>query len=330
MRKSYKKYYFFSIGIILQISVILVVIEFFFMLYPSHSIKKWNYSEEEAGKTKFHGLELEGQFNSMGLRDKEYSFDHEHYRVLALGDSFTYGLWLKNSNSWPKKAEQYLHNNGYNAVKILNGGIPGLDTKKEYEFFRNYSYRYKPNMVIIGFLINDASYLCSNYEAVDLKKKLDSFWKNAKNRCGLYTLNYIRFAYLKYKLTKATIKEYSDPYDRESASFQQCKKAFLDFKELSKNNNFELVVVIYPMLVQLNKNYPFNNIHKKMEKFFKEAEIEAYDLTPAFYGYPDTDLWISDQDSHPNKKANEIAAKRIVTIITKHYNKAKLLDINNR
>ena len=55
-----------------------------------------------------------------------------------------------------------------------------------------------------------------------------------------------------------------------------------------------------------------------MEIFFKQSGIEAYDLTPSFYGYKDTDLWLSNADSHPNIKANEIAAERIAEIIKQY------------
>lgn len=319
-----KKLLFFLTSIILSTFIAVNITELFFMLYPAYRIiKHWDYFEEVAGTTIFHGLKLQGNLNSMGLRDKEYPFDHESYRIIIMGDSFTYGLGLKNSNSWPKKTEQYLHDKGYNNIEILNGGIPDTNTRQQVAFFNKYTCDYKPDMVIIGFIINDCGELCSNCGAVKLKHQLDAIANSAKQRFGLYAFNYIRFAYLKYKLTNATVKEYSMPYEKETEPFQQCKRAFLDFKELSQKNNFELIVVIYPMLVQLNKNYPFNSIHRKMEAFFKEAGIEAYDLTQEFYGYRDTDLWINYVDSHPNKKANEIVAKKIVEIITKHFIKSE-------
>lgn len=49
---------------------------------------------------------------------------------------------------------------------------------------------------------------------------------NAKKKSGLYTCNYARF-YLKYELSKAALKEYSDAYEQEKPPFQECKKAFL-------------------------------------------------------------------------------------------------------
>lgn len=296
----------------------MVISELFFMFRtPSTFTEKWSYAEEEVGTTKFDGQMLGGKLNSMGLRDKEYPFYHTSYRILALGDSFTYGFQLKNSNSWPKKAEAFLHADNYIDLEILNGGVPGRDTKVEYYYFEKYSYKYKPDMVIIAFLINDATSLDSNGGAVKLKYKFDELVKQQEcnRKFGLYAFNYIRLSYLKRKLIEATVKEYNDPYEHNSMEFQQCKEAFFKFREISKKNDFRLIVVIYPMLYQLNKKYPFMKIHEKMKIFFKQSGIEAYDLTREFYGIRDTDLWISDGDSHPNIRANEIAARKIAEII---------------
>jgi len=310
---------FTSIGIILVNIIIASSLEIFFMFYNPYNIeKRWNYIEEEVGSTNFNGTRLQGQLNAMGLRDKEYPFEHNTYRILSIGDSFTYGFLLKNCNSWPKKTETYVRNDGYTSVEIINGGIPGFNTKQEYEFFAKTTYRFNPDMIIIGFVINDATTLCSNCGAVTLKQKFDEQIASTKNMFGLYTINYIKLTALQRKLTETTINEYSEPYEKESKEFQQCKEALLKFKAMSITNHFKLVVVIYPVLCQLNEKYPFQQIHQKMLIFFNQSEIEAYDLTPTFYGYKDVELWVSSEDSHPNTKANEIASKKIANIIEGH------------
>ena len=325
-QENYKKNKKLLINInitLFTIVILIVIFELFFRLYNPYKIYEIeDYSEIEENETitNFNNFSLSGETNSMGLRDKEYDFDHDSYRILAIGDSFTYGVKLKNSNSWPKKTGKYLHDKGYDNIEILNGGRQGTNTRGQYEFFTEYTSKYNPNMVIIGFIINDCSSLCSNCGAVDLKYRFDDLVRRTENKHRSYILKYINLEYLKHKLIKETVKEYSNPYDNNLEEFQNCKKAFLDFKKSAEDNDFELVVVIYPMLYQLNKNHPFMGIHKKIESFLKSSGIKVYDLTPSFYGYKDIDLWADVLDSHPNKKANEIAAKRIAEIIEENLN----------
>ena len=56
---------------------------------PYEVINIKNSVEMDTGK--------EVERNSLGLRDREYKFDHDNFRVLALGDSFTFGTLLMGS-----------------------------------------------------------------------------------------------------------------------------------------------------------------------------------------------------------------------------------------
>ena len=270
------------------------------------------------------GLRLEGTSNSLGLRDDEYPLVTKNFRILAVGDSFTYGLKLTNASSWPKLTEKYLHEDGFKDIEVLNAGRPNTDTEFQYTLFTKYMSQYKPNMVIISFIINDCSDTCSNCGAVDLKKELDNIIKGSKKWYSSRLLTMIRLAYYKYFLTKITMHDYFKSYEQKnSKEFRSCKNAFLKFKKASEEMHFKLVVVIYPLIYKLGQNYPFLPIHNKMLEFFKTAGIETYDLTPAFDGNRDIDLWIQGTDSHPNRKANMIAAKRIAEIIKSHISPTK-------
>lgn len=63
--------------------------------------------------------------NELGFRDREFSLAKPvDYRVIAIGDSFTYGWGVGLEQSWPKVLEQNLRNTGLR-VEIANLGFPG-------------------------------------------------------------------------------------------------------------------------------------------------------------------------------------------------------------
>lgn len=63
--------------------------------------------------------------NRLGFRDREFTLTKEAgARILAVGDSFTYGWGVSVEQSWPKALEARLRERGYD-VEVANLGQPG-------------------------------------------------------------------------------------------------------------------------------------------------------------------------------------------------------------
>lgn len=72
-----------------------------------------------------------------------------------------------------------------------------------------------------------------------------------------------------------------------------------------------MVVTIFPLLFQLEKNYPFQNEVDEIDNFLRSNKIHSVNLLPAFKGKKTFVLWSSPTDSHPNRVAHRIAAETI-------------------
>jgi lysophospholipase L1-like esterase len=89
------------------------------------------------------------QINMQGLRsEREYSKlpDPGLVRVVAYGDSFTYGTEVSNSESWPAQMEQ-----GFPHLEVLNYGVPGFGTDQAYLRYAQEGRELSPRVVLIGF-----------------------------------------------------------------------------------------------------------------------------------------------------------------------------------
>lgn len=95
--------------------------------------------------------------NSLGLRDEEVTPERatQELRIMALGDSMTFGAGVPLEESYPKQMERLLHGRGGIPVRIINAGIGGYNTRQEVIRFQRLAPKLQPHVVMVGFVLND-------------------------------------------------------------------------------------------------------------------------------------------------------------------------------
>jgi lysophospholipase L1-like esterase len=72
-------------------------------------------------------------------------------RILAIGDSFTFGVGARQDETWPARLEKSMPN-----VQVLNAGAPGFGVPDEVAWFEAHGAGLQPDAVIVAvFLAND-------------------------------------------------------------------------------------------------------------------------------------------------------------------------------
>jgi lysophospholipase L1-like esterase len=97
--------------------------------------------------------------NSQGLRE-----DHEivppapgTLRILAVGDSFTFGLGVNGDQTFAHDLNGLTAADG-RRVEVINAGVSGYGTDNELAWLRAYGWLLKPDVVVLGFFTaNDIS-----------------------------------------------------------------------------------------------------------------------------------------------------------------------------
>jgi lysophospholipase L1-like esterase len=94
--------------------------------------------------------------NSLGWRGRrEYRQEKPtDYRVLFLGDSFTYGLGVNDDQTFAALVEKGLRADRV-SVEVMNAGCPGRGTDYELKSFQTVGRKFHPDLVVVGFLAND-------------------------------------------------------------------------------------------------------------------------------------------------------------------------------
>jgi lysophospholipase L1-like esterase len=96
--------------------------------------------------------------NAEGFRDQSIYLNKEKdtakIRILALGDSFTFGVGSEYEDTWLAKLEKELKIHG-KSIEIIKAGVPAYNQFLEYYLMVDVIGLYKPDYVFVGFLPND-------------------------------------------------------------------------------------------------------------------------------------------------------------------------------
>jgi lysophospholipase L1-like esterase len=111
--------------------------------------------------------------NQQGLRESR-TIHPEHpgiFRIVAIGDSYTFGWGVEHDEAYPKVTESALRNtHGLENVEVINMGKPGAAPDSYLKFVRRYAVRLKPDMIVIGFLVGND---CPVFSPAHLRSEAD-------------------------------------------------------------------------------------------------------------------------------------------------------------
>jgi len=93
--------------------------------------------------------------NSNGLRSPESAYEKTGaQRVLALGDSFTFGVGAEDDETWPAHLAAGLAETGGD-WEVLNAGVQGWGLAEYLIWLENEGVRYGPDWIVIGVHAGD-------------------------------------------------------------------------------------------------------------------------------------------------------------------------------
>ena len=256
--------------------------------------------------------------NSHGLRDYERAYEKEEgvFRIVATGDSFTFGTGVPSMEAiFLKRLERALNAGSQDGrrFEVINGAQPGYNTPHEYEWLKKEGVRYSPDLIMVVYFFNDAT---SMGTVTSLMRPIH---EEAAGRSEGWSVLYTYFKYriMRSVISRRTTEEYRQAYfegkggSTKTGRWEKCQECILGIKELAEANDAGLLFVTFPILIDLDEDYAFQDIHDIVVGFLTRNEIEVHSLLPAFVEYDGTaeSLWVNITNAHPNARGHEIAAR---------------------
>jgi lysophospholipase L1-like esterase len=264
---------------------------------------------------------IELNLNSKGLRDTEHIYEKsEKIRILVLGDSVTLGAGVKAEESYIKQLETMLVENNYN-LEVINTGVSGYELDQQYNFYKKEGYKYSPDILMIGIVLNDI--LQPNITKIK-QTRLKNLGKRTlrtfiKSNCRL-----CKFTYYSLRTLKQSREEYNQAYFEEVYSSWKDEELFNEYKkkieDLNKNvtkNKGQLILVIFPYTQQFTNSQNYGTYpQEKILTFAKENNIQFIDLTSELDFEDYKNYYLMQDNVHLNAKGYNIVANKIYKELT--------------
>lgn len=254
--------------------------------------------------------------NSRGLRDREFEYERapDEFRLLCLGDSFTWGQMVPANAAYPKVLERLLQKrDAARRFSVINAGQLGWNTADEARWLAREGVRYRPHVVVVGFFLNDAE--LDHYEIARLLPARVERW---------FTKSYLYF-FVKYRvhLLRArfglaqSYEEYLlELYAPGSQGWAACEAALAEIAGVARTISARPLVAILPVVSDWSR-YPFQRAHKLVAQACAERGIACVDLYDAFAsaGGDWRALRVGANDEHPSKEGHRIIAEGILAAL---------------
>ena len=263
--------------------------------------------------------------NSYGFRDYEYQKNKPEntVRIIATGDSFTFGGGIKFDDAWPKRLERSLNvkyspltGKKYEVLNISWSGYSTFQEVNKLDFFKEFD----PDLIILGYCLNDTEDWAREKNVIALRKKY-IYRKTPDNLLkGLYHNSYFAsFIALKLsniKIAQGTKEYYNVLYEDSYSGWRRTSKSFKIFG----TQEFPVFVAIFPLLNYPYEEYPFLNIHMKIKKELEKNKLSYLDYYDFFKQEDFMRLQVIPfLDPHPNEIANRIIEEHLFEKISKEY-----------
>jgi hypothetical protein len=258
--------------------------------------------------------------NQWNLRDREYPVEKPpgRQRVLMVGDSFTFGQGVYDDAAiFPEILERRLSADPRFApgVDILNGGLPGSLTDEWLRVWQATAEDFDPDLLLIVFFLRDGTRTASVPEFFDrIRDEVSS--RNRRSRAYRYSYLYrlFRDARDREQVAKHYTERFRAAYfgpPHQTSEWRRAQANLLSLRDLAAARGTKVGFVVFPVLVQLDDDYPFREISQLIETFAKKNGFPTYNLLPDFMGRDATDYWVSGFDQHPNVQGHELVADRL-------------------
>lgn len=284
------------------------------------------------------------EINSLGLRGPEVGPRAQTgaHRVLAVGDSFTFGQGVEHGEAWPAQVERAIA-----GIEVINAGWADAGPVGYLNYLRASGWRLDPDLVLVGVfvgndVVDDLASEMSFASEVERLAFQAAYLENLRLRIGLtgavrsaidtlipnlYEVAALAIVKLQYLLGGHRAHFDYILSEREppelGRGWELSLGALRQIREEARSRGIPIGIIIIPFLDQVAPTtYPpghdKDRPQKRIMQFCESEAIACLDLLPTLRASRDRAALYHIKDGHWTREGNAIAAAAVAYWIQKH------------
>ena len=280
--------------------------------------------------------------NSFGFRSPEPSQSDDVRRIVVLGDSIAFGSELPDETAFPNLLRRSLVRRDAR-FDVQNLSLSGYDTLQELAVLKRHGLPLQPELVIVGFCLNDAGVVSANLEYLErmrgyskrpwllasrlgqlvlvLLDRLQSRrFEEAANDPAVFRERYSAQIdsigadehELRALLTDAS-QQLPSAWYRDEERVGRLRHVFAELAQLRDAHGFRVLIVVFPWLeIDANALYPHHVAHAIIVHEARRQHLPVLDLLGVFQRHNLVGLRNDKDDPvHPSPAGHELASETI-------------------
>ncbi|MDP6368647.1 MAG: SGNH/GDSL hydrolase family protein [Planctomycetota bacterium] len=269
--------------------------------------------------------------NSLGLRGPELELgggDGERV-IVALGDSCTFGKGVREARSWPRRLEAKVWQlDSTLAPKVVNLGVNGFSCRDYGPWFEELGAPLSPDIVILGFNINDFPNALAAADRVVQKRQsvrglLPQAWWDALGRTATFRLARGLF----YELTEERDWARAEAFARGTGEDALLGEAWgkveghlAQLRDAVEGGGGRLAIFLFPYESQVMLEDYQSAPQERLSQTCRELEVPFMDLADVFRERLASDgnresLFLWGDHYHPNARGQDIVAQAVLELL---------------
>ena len=246
--------------------------------------------------------------NSAGFRGRHYNQTKPDsvWRIVAIGDSVTYGLGVEASEAFPGLLEARLNQTADESVEVLNFGPPGYNTFQASTLLQTRAIQYEPDLVVLTFTPDDVE---TSPVIIDVDGQMCLF-RNQLEGVGLFN-NSVHWAVFRrshfYRLlykgatlaSRPSGTDFNDVYVQPEVAWENVRRV----DALCRREQTAFLLVLSPwlrphfrpaddanpddleapeMLLDLEVMQRYEQAFDEIRRFARQSDVDFLDLGPLY------------------------------------------------
>jgi lysophospholipase L1-like esterase len=265
--------------------------------------------------------------NPLGIRSRYETLRKEPgvFRVVALGDSYTWGDKIARSDSiWPSLLEDRLTGRLPNTrLEVINLGQKGFTSVNEAEMLRRIGWQFDPDAVVVQFYLNDILPSGPDFERGYSGWIFPRAWilpeRYKHGHAGRSALLYVAESVLtrwRHGDREAQAEKWTEVYTRRGPEWGDLEAALREMASAARARGVPIVLMLFPDFIPgmtEGAENPLRTIHDQTIEVAEAAGYSILDMTPVFIR-ENADMrswWTTPYDAHPNEAAALVTAQSL-------------------